>query len=521
MNSDPPRSLNCNGYPGLNEYGGNSINTTANNQTVTNTSSSQATQMQPPSTQSSNRQQSSRPSPSNHNYLQQSPNQYTSSIHVSTLSPSKRDHQVGGSTTAANGPQQFQHNDMLSTTSHHQGEVQNEWNQNTWNENQNDIFNQSDRIHLNNRLKTMILNKNEKDQQQPTTGHFLSFSHQHLTQHQLLNSLNNIDESRNNKTTKSETKLLVAGDDGGFKISDSWKTSVLKQESVSGKNKDHSEPKNELNECGSQDQISEIKDNKVHEQSIEDSQIPSNLQSSTSDTGSDQQHATFRNNLPKQEKMGETDKEKQSYSYHSAHEYEQHQNMVNHIKKEPGDDSSVGNMKYEGYEKNYQNFIRYADFCDAQQPQFENPQRQQAQYQQDYMQSPGYYNNYAYQNYSHQQSQNYNPQHSQNYQQFMSQQAAYQHGHHHPSSLTNFEQQIPLHAYPIPKHTTSKIGEPNLNLSEIKSEPISTTLHPYPFLSENIAPLEKDLTENCQLSHNESSHEIPSEAVLSKREVNY
>jgi hypothetical protein len=66
-----------------------------------------------------------------------------------------------------------------------------------------------------------------------------------------------------------------------------------------------------------------------------------------------------------------------------------------------------------------------------------------------------------------------------------SQQAAYQqhHSHHpHHSSLTNFEQQIPLHTYPIPKSSGASMkGE-----LAIKTEQNSHNIHPYPFLSENM-----------------------------------
>jgi methylcytosine dioxygenase TET2/3 len=473
VNSVPPRSLNCNGYPGLNEYGGNSINTTANTQTVTNTSSSQTTQMQPPLPQSPSRQQPSRPNSSHMMYQQQSPSHYNNNnLHMSPTSQaqSPSSHSNGGSTTP-NMNQQYQQ--QLTPTSHHQAE---DWNRN-WNGNPQAVenFNQADRINLNTRLKTMILNKNEKDQQQTSTGHFLSYSHQHLPEQQqpLANDIN-----LSNKSNNNGTKLTEAGDDGGFKMNDAWKSSVMKQEIEENKSKDFFEQKQQLSEetMGDPGGTKETKEVKNSTEGESEGKVI--------DQGSNQfGFGDLHNNVPKSEKTSESERDRQSsYSYHSAHEYQQHQNMVNNIKKEPNGED--GNVKFEGYEKNYQNFIRYADFCDAQQPQYEG--QKQTQYQQDYMQSQGYYNNYPYQNYT--------QPHSQNYQQFMSQQAAYQqHGHHHPSSLTNFEQQIPLHTYPIPKHTTSKNGETPLPLTSIKNESMpSNPLHPYPFLGENVAGMNKD-----------------------------
>lgn len=377
----------------------------------------------------------------------------------------------------------------------------------------------------------MILNKNEKDQQQPSTGHFLSYSHQHLPEQQQPLNDNTINNNNNNvkNSSTNETKLTEAGDDGGFKLNDSWKSSVMKQEQEEGKGKVFLEPKQQqqlseknISDPGGGIDIGHIKESNEKESESKEG----NDYSGGSDDQQQIYHPSggdFKSNLPKPEKLNEGEREKQSYSYHSAHEYQQHQNMVNNIKKEPGDEAASGNVKFEGYEKNYQNFIRYADFCDAQQPQYESHQKQ-AQYPQDYMQSQGYYNNYGYQNYSHHQSQNYPQPHSQNYQQFMSQQAAYQqHGHHHPhhsASLTNFEQQIPLHTYPIPKHNSSKMGEPLLQAASIKSEPIaSNPLHSYPFLSENIAAASKNSLEQYSRKNNEPTMDNACNVMMPKEEV--
>lgn len=512
--SDPPRSLNCNGYPGLNEYGGNSINTTANNQSATNTSS--ASQMQPPSsaTQSPSRQTpTSRPnSSSNHMSYHMSPTQQQAQ------SPS-------ASTTPVNNNQHYPTSGMITPTSHHQsiqqdGTSQHEWNHNAWNGNpqSNEMFNQSDRINLNTRLKTMILNKNDKEQQQQqqATGHFLSYSHQHLSsteqhqQQQQLSSDNNnasnntslaLSSNNNNNNNNESIKEAGTGDDGGFKVNDSWKSStIVKQEQdQQSRSKDFFEHKQQLNEKnigidpggggggggsggGGKDE------NSKKEESF------------NSDNNNQQQNtypsSEFNSGVTTKIEKTSLD-DKPSYAYNSAHEYQQHQSMVNSIKKEPNVEMETSSIKFEGYEKNYQNFIRYADYCDsAQQPASVPPppnsqypdhhahQKQSQYHQQDYIQSQGYYN-YPYQNYP----QNYH--HTQNYQPaFMtsSQQAAaayQQHHPHHPhhSSLTNFEQQIPLHTYPIPKSSGASIKG---DLAIKTEQNPHNNIHPYPFLSENM-----------------------------------
>lgn len=482
--SDPPRSLNCNGYPGLTEYGGNSINTTANNQSTTNTSTSQMQLPASATTQSPSRQTpTSRPnSSSNHMSYHMSP---------TAQSPS-------ASTTPVNNNQHYPTSGMITPTSHHQSHQDgSDWNnQNAWNGNpqSNEMFNQSDRINLNTRLKTMILNKSDKEQStQQQTGHFLSYSHQNLSSdsQQQLSSENNNNES---------IKEAGTGDDGGFKVNDSWKSSIIKQEDQQNRSKDFFEHKQQLNEKnigidpgGGKEENSKKEEDYSSENNQQHQTYPSSEFSATT----------------KIEKPSLDDKP--SYAYNSAHEYQQHQSMVNSIKKEPNVEVEATSVKFEGYEKNYQNFIRYADFCDsaqqpasAQPPPSTNPQYQdnhvhpkQSQFhQQDYIQSQGYYN-YPYQNYP----QNYH--HSQNYQPaFMasSQQAAAAYQPHHPhhphhSSLTNFEQQIPLHTYPIPK-TSSASGATIKSDLTIKSEQNSHNIHPYPFLSENMnaAAAHKDNT---------------------------
>lgn len=501
VSSVPPHSLNCNGYPGLNEYGGSSTNSSVNSQAITNTSSSQSVQMHPPLTQSPGHQQPSRPNSSNTMYQQQSPSHYNNNNnHMSprsqTHSPLNHQSTNGGSS---------QHNQQASrlhiSTPNHSTEGQNDWNQNSWDQQQsNEMFNQSDRINLNTRLKTMILNKNEKEQQQSSTNHFLSYSHQHLSEQQppLANNKN----ASNDLNSNNEKKFSETGDVGGSEMDDTWKSSIAKQSQEDNKNEENFTKKQQTTEKDPRDSCREKDLKNLQKSSREADSKAAESQPAFNNSLYDQHQQqqmlqTTAENVNKEvmkKDENEVENEKQSYSYHSAHEYQQHKNMVNTIKKEPLDGAAAGSVKFEGYEKNYQNFIRYADFCDAQQPQYENHQKQSAQ--QEFGPSQGYYNNYPYQNYA-PTSQNYAQPHSQSYQQFMSQAAYQNQAHHHPhppSSLTNFEQQIPLHTYPIPKNPMTGMGEMILPpTANIKSEPLfSNPIHSSQLLSENMSRVEKE-----------------------------
>lgn len=340
----------------------------------------------------------------------------------------------------------------------------------------------------------MILNKNDKDQQQQHKNHFLSYSHQlPEQQHQLTNDIDittaNPPKANNNETRHS------AGDVGGSDLNDSWKSSIMKQEqdSEDSRGKEFLKQKQSSVDNSSVDPGGGKPEDGFAKKSIEREPTDLNQNEQESSTvksfGStcEQSQMHLSNVEPNNgEKKHESEREKQSYTYNSAHEYQQHKNMVNSIKKEPFEEVTPGSVKYEGYEKNYQNFIRYADFCDAQQPQ--QYEQKQAPYQQDFIQPQAYYNNYPYQNYP-PPSQNYSQQ--QTYQQFISQQAAYQQQHgHHSSSLTNFEQQIPLHTYPIPKQTPTNMSETMFSSANIKVEPsASQALHPS---SENVSAVKED-----------------------------
>lgn len=484
VNSVPPRSLSCNGYPGLNEYGGNYQ--TPNTQALSNTSL-HSNQMQPPLPQSPNCQQPSRPNSTNSLYQQkQSPVQFNNNVHMSPRSQthSPLSHQING--VSSNQPNfQPSHIETPSSNNHEGGE---DWNQKIWNaqQSQYDVFNQSDRINLNTRLKTMIINKSEKDQQL-SSNHFLSYSHQHLyEQNQALS--NPIDKV---KLNINEEKLSKPGDVGGFEMNNQWK--LLRTKEIEEKKIDH---KNEIIENTS------VKDSKpIAQEHSFDKFVAINEARKSADH-------IMNKNISKEVTVN--DGEQQSHSYHSAHEYQQHKNMVNKIKKEPTEEGATENIKFEGYEKNYQNFIRYADFCDAQQPQYD-PQ--------------GYYNMYPYQNYV-PPSQAYAQSPSQSYQQFISQHPPYQSAHqehqenqppHVSTSLTNFEQQIPLHTYPIHKHSwSSNTSVANLTTSsKIKTESTSPNMKSMPLTSEN----DDNVNKVCTDSFDDGFRKSPSILVSQDQEV--
>ncbi|XP_055620631.1 methylcytosine dioxygenase TET isoform X2 [Toxorhynchites rutilus septentrionalis] len=243
VNSVPPRSLNCNGYSGQQEYGGQTTtqasSATTNVTNANGTSSSTGTSgagsgssMYPPAQvpQSPNRQsqqqQPPRPNSNQQLYAQQSPNPYNSNGN-NNLQQSPNHNNGANSANNNNVYAQQTHSGMhtpspMQTPDNHQSpnhinhngghqqqqqqQSQGDWG--GWNQQQQqsaDLFNQSDRVNLNSRIKTMIMNKNDpKDvigggvlqsagqhmthlgvqspvlgqgPAQQQTGHFLSYSH--------------------------------------------------------------------------------------------------------------------------------------------------------------------------------------------------------------------------------------------------------------------------------------------------------------------------------------------------------
>ena len=522
----PPRSLNCNGYPGQQDYVGGQTNISsasspaASTTTTTTTSTMHPPQIVPQSPSRSgsngNMQQPPRPNSNNQMYTQQSPNPY---------------HQNGGS---GNVTPNNNSNGSYVQDNHHQSpnvhQQQNDWN--AWNQSPgppNDMFNQSDRVNLNSRIKTMILNKNDQSngfnpvvqgqpqgQQQPQTGHFLSYSHHLRDTITTTPTLQPVNAQLIGSGSESSTEnigdggnLLVGGPplvDQMKAVSESKKEheqSVFehKQQLIEKSNSDPGggilqdtgggKKKSSTKSASSKRNKSDSKKKNNHEQQIDSNKSSSNnynnylssdnnnsQSSSISSLSSASSISPYNHTYPpyssdslnsKFEPMnrygnvgggGGNTFQPQPGAFHTP----QPQNpYLTNVKKEPGLlESGDGQMttlqpqKYDGYEKNYQNFIRYADYCDAQQ------QNQNTSYY-----SP--YNNYpTYQNYS---NANYN----QNYQAAPSTQQPPPPPPQQPQQQqqnvdnptppttpivpvphqTNFEQQIPLHTYPIPKNNNS------------------------------------------------------------------
>ncbi|XP_052873552.1 methylcytosine dioxygenase TET-like [Anopheles cruzii] len=253
VSSVPPRSLNCNGYSGQQEYSGPQQQQTTTTASPTATTSSSTVALPPTSVasntaappsastsssagtgsaggggstssnnnnmhppgggvpQSPNRMQQQPPRPnSNQLYAQQSPNPYNGGGSGGSLQQSPSHNGNTSYTSGMHTPspmsdnqQQQQQQQHLQQSPSHLQQQQTDWG---WTQQQQqqqqsgaDLFSQSDRVNLNSRLKTMIMNKSAdpKDalggghlvghhQQQQTgggsanpqaAGHFLSYSH--------------------------------------------------------------------------------------------------------------------------------------------------------------------------------------------------------------------------------------------------------------------------------------------------------------------------------------------------------
>lgn len=162
------------------------------------------------------------------------------------------------------------------------------------------------------------------------------------------------------------------------------------------------------------------------------------------------------------------------------------------VKKEPGILDDGQPIKSDGYEKNYQNFIRYGEYNDSSQP----PQSQLSQHGSSSLSGStkseynSYYSPYGtypgYQNYPNYHNQNFNS---------PSGSSALPPAPEVSTPLpaittpvahqTNFEQQIPAHTYPIPKNTG--IPQPDIPIkleAEDNSYLTNTTNTSVPPLSE-------------------------------------
>lgn len=438
----PQRSLNCNGYPGS-EYSGTP--STPNNNTTQSSSgaSSSSSVMQPPTilqspsrSRPSSNQQIYSPSHLNNSHSMQS--SYSSSP-SHTTTPAATGNSVYG--------QQLQDNQNGQSPSNGNAAGQPDWAWNNGMSQQNEMFNQSDRVNLNTRLKTMILNKgdpsddnklsNDPSSQAQQTGHFLSYSH-HLRD--TSNSMND------NNTTVPEPGAAETFGRGG--VSDSWKFNPDFQPKPSKKHQDFEQKQQSIEKS--------IEDISRRETSTD------RYSSSSSYYGSS---SSKSNNNSSNDKMQpqKTKSPNKHPSYSSKHEK---------IKRETFDPyefdagrsvkQETDTARPEAFEKNYQSFIKYADFVDQQQQQQQQTQSQDSSKLGGTESQPNYYlPSYNYsgfqpyptysQGYTNLTPQNsYTPQETPGINQssnsaFM---ATNQQSTTTATTTTNFEQQIPAHTYP-------------------------------------------------------------------------
>lgn len=482
VNNGPPRSLNCNGYSG--DFGGNQTNSQQQQHMLPPHQQQQqqqqtgTNQMHPPQipqspnrnsmsnmvnhtnmmqqiTQSPNHHQNN-----NHQLISHSPN-----IHQQQNTPSypplagTPHNQINQHSPASMQQQQqspSHNNGQMNSMSHgihnqrmhtpnpqdnHTSPGQNQdwsWNNSAQSHSQNDMFNQSDRINLNSRLKTMILSKNDQkdgsssvssgssntntvgQQTQQTAGHFLSYSHHHRDN---INNINSIVCSK-----KPMGMEHVGG--GGESI---WKSSFDDFQKVKDiktnieQLKKNEKKVNELSESEVKFKEQENSFSQAHESVNKIGDEVKNLTKEkeikyTPLVGSDTKYTNLttypqqligfnRDDSPTIDKKpifdnpGEFDKNliiKTEGAFHQPNQNltqlypagKQNQSMCD-VRKgfqsaSENDETSVDDdskcvptpkltpnnlsqEKMEGYERNYQDFIKYADFCDAQQQNLQQP----------------------------------------------------------------------------------------------------------------------------------------------------
>lgn len=442
----PQRSLNCNGYPGS-EYSGTS--STPNNST-SQSSSSSSLAMQPPTILQSS---PSRSRPNSNNQQIYSPGHLNNSHSMQSSYSSSPGHTTtpAGSGNSVYG-QQLQDNQNGQSPSNGNASGQPDWAWNNGMSQQNEMFNQSDRVNLNTRLKTMILNKSDPTDdtklsndpsQAQQTGHFLSYSH-HLRD--TSNSMND------NNTTVPEPGAADTFGRGG--VSDNWKFTGNPDNFQSKPSKKH-------------------QDFEQKQQSIEKSMEDSTRRESSTDRYSSTSSPYYGSSSSKSNNNSSNDKmqpqKTKSPNKHTSYSSSKHEK----IKRETFDPydfdanrsvkQETDSARPEAFEKNYQSFIKYADFVDQQQQQQQQSQSQSQETSKLGSESqPNYYlPSYNYsgfqpyptysQGYTNLTPQNsYTPQETPGINQssnsaFM---ATNQQSTTTATTTTNFEQQIPAHTYP-------------------------------------------------------------------------
>ncbi len=508
----------------------------------------QQIQMQSPNHHHSQIQTASRyPShPGTPHSMQQSPNKNTQMLHshsgMHTPNPQHNAHQ--------------QHNMTAMSPNHNMNHVQEwSWNNHTVPAGNNEIFNQSDRVNLNTRLKTMILSKNDQkdhdhqngdgttsaanQQNSAQTGHFLSYSH-HLRD---INPTTN--DSRCLQPGSTQIAEPIGG--GGESI---WKpfgynkpndfqyaeqkleNSVrktdyggtdeqMKEKNVKGKGQAAAPKSQHVENVKIKTEPEKVKPKRQRKKpapkqtpTIDVSNKSSNNDSShnanprqsysTSNYGIDHIHPPNEPMqqppkpyyLPKENEMQQTNLLSVPTPYDPMIKIKQEPmtfSNYNPTMNHPVENFDLAQVKMEGYERNYQNFINYADYCQSQNSTGNRSQQQQQQQTQNEIEYPSFNPGYNYPSFSTPGYQTNYP----NYNQFTGQQVQQQPMNNElvpqvPKQepylqerqvkteneteskiiLTNYEKEIPVYTYPNP----SKISTGDTNP---KSEP-----QKFPYLGE-------------------------------------
>lgn len=455
----------------------------------------QQIQMQSPNHHHSQLQTASRyPShPGTPHSMQQSPNKNPQMLHshsgMHTPNPQHNAHQ---------------HNMTAMSPNHNMNHVQEwSWNNHTVPAGNNEIFNQSDRVNLNTRLKTMILSKNDQkdhdhqngdgttsaanQQNTAQTGHFLSYSHH----------LRDINPTTNDSRSLQPCSAPVAEPIGGggesiwkpfgynkpndFQYSDQKLENSIRKTDYSGtdeivKEKNAKGKATAAQKSQNADVKVKTEPEKVKPKRQRKKPPPKQTPVNDASTNKSSNNENCQNSNPRQSYSSygidhihppnePMQPSKPPYYLPKANESQTHSALTTpfdptiKIKQEPMSFSNynpttnhpvenfdLAQVKMEGYERNYQNFINYADYCQSQNSTANRgaQQQQQSQSETDY---PCFNPNYNYPSFS---SANYQANYP-NYNQYTGQQV----------------QQQPMNVEPVPQTTKQ---EPYLQEQQVKTE---------------------------------------------------
>ncbi|XP_037932877.1 DNA N6-methyl adenine demethylase-like, partial [Teleopsis dalmanni] len=452
--------------------------------------------------------------------------------------------------------QQQTQNHIASPPQQQQQQMQQDWNWNTQQQQQQQQqtpgadYQQGERVNLNTRIKSMILRKNDpkdslsgaappdilmqvpppplsangngaQQQQQQQTGHFLSYSH-HLRNDSVMNSNGSNGTSvaqqtrapthphqQNQQQQHQQIQNMQASNTVGMAP-----TATLAPEPIGGGGDQIWKP-HHVNSFKKPVATGFQNSDQHHQQTLQSQQhTATNNSNNNTHTETPTKKPSRRSKSSRNTNTEQTDIEKNSNDpgggLHSAHvantknmdkmnypssQYPPHPDyQAQYIKTEPGLVPPQPN-KMEGYERNYQNFIQYADFCQNEvQGQSGGPTQHIQQQHQNQSEYAGYHHNAAYYSGSTSFQQNYQQnfvpgyQHSNSAGAYSTPNIQSQHSSTltkstnggHPKSPsatglsqlnnhmmdidrkpdtnsiiplpTNYEKDIPAHAYPIPPH---------------------------------------------------------------------